>query len=580
VAPSTNREGRRVKREIRRRALPSTPVDLGPVDPLLGRLYAARGVRAAGELSLGLGGLIPVGRFAGLAAAVDLLCRHREAGSRILVVGDFDADGATSTAVLLRGLRALDFPAVDFLVPNRFEFGYGLSPELVAVARERQPGLIVTVDNGVSSVEGVAAARAAGIDVLVTDHHLPPSTLPAANAIANPSLADEPFPDTCLAGVGVAFYLIAALGRRLSAPGRAREIAAGLLDLVALGTVADVVPLSVNNRILVEQGLRRIRSGRCAPGVTALLEAGRRVPARAVASDLGFAAGPRLNAAGRIEDMSIGIRCLLTDDAAEARRLAARLDELNLTRRDIEADMQATALAAVERLRAGGTDGLPPGLTLHAADWHAGVVGLVASRVKDAVHRPVVAFAPDGPDRWKGSARSIPGFHIRDALAEVERREPGLIERFGGHAMAAGLSLERTRLETFRETFEAVARDALTPEHLLRVLLTDGELRPEDLNLDTAERLRSAGPWGQDFPEPLFDGEFTLEHVRVMKDVHLKLTVRAGGQGQPLEAVAFNQAAALASDRPARLRLVYRPDVNIYRGLSSLQLIVQHLEPL
>jgi single-stranded-DNA-specific exonuclease len=571
-----------VTRSVRRRELPPSLPDFGALDPLLSRVYAARGIRDAAELRLDLGGLIPVGRFAGLEPAVDLLCRHRAAGGRVLVVGDFDADGATSTAVMLRGLRAMGFPDVDFLVPNRFEFGYGLSAELVRVARERDPGLIVTVDNGVSSVAGVAAARAAGIDVLVTDHHLPPDELPAANAFVNPNMVDEPFPDKCLAGVGVAFYLVAALGRRLCEPAAARRIAAGLLDLVALGTVADVVPLSRNNRILVEQGLRRIRCGRCAAGITALLEAGRRLPARAVAADLGFVVGPRLNAAGRLEDMSVGIRCLLTDDEAEARRLAAQLDELNVARRDIEADMQAAAMASVAALDLDAGGSLPAALTLHADDWHAGVVGLVASRVKESVHRPVVAFAPDRDDLLKGSARSIPGFHIRDALAEVDRRRPGLIEGFGGHAMAAGLTIQRAGIEVFRATLEQVAGSMLGPEELTRVLLTDGELPPDDMTLETAQRLRTAGPWGQGFPEPRFEGEFAVCAMTVMQGKHLKFRLRprtADGAGREVEAVAFHQAERLASRRPRALRLVYRPDVNFFRGDASLQLIVEHLEP-
>ncbi len=567
-------------RSIRRRELPGTLPEFG-VDALLARIFAARGIRRADELDLELARMIPVGRFAGLGPAVELLCRHREAGQRVLIVGDFDADGATSTALMVRGLRALGFPAVEFLVPNRFEFGYGLSPELVALAREREPDLIVTVDNGVSSVAGVAAARAAGIDVIVTDHHLPPEALPDANVFVNPNMADEPFPDSALAGVGVAFYLLAALGLQLGDSARARTVAAGLLDLVALGTVADVVPLSRNNRILVEQGLRRIRCGRCAPGITALLEAGRRDPARTVAADLGFAAGPRLNAAGRLEDMSIGIRCLLTDDPAEARRLAARLDELNRERRCIEAGMQSAALEAVAALDLDDEGRLPPALTLYAEDWHAGVVGLVASRVKDAVHRPVVAFAPDRDRHLKGSARSIRGFHIRDALAEVDRLRPGLIERFGGHAMAAGLTIPRAGLDDFRETLEKVAAAALGPEDLTRVLLTDGELAPAELTLETAARLRDAGPWGQGFPEPRFDGEFSVEAVTVMQERHLKLRVRprTGSSAWPeVEAVAFNQAERLGPDRPASLHLVYRPDVNVFRGEARLQLLVEHFE--
>lgn len=571
-----------MNRIIRRRALPAEIPAFGDMDPLLARIFAARGVSAADELQLDLARLVPVGRFAGLDEALALLVEHRERGSRILIVGDFDADGATSTAVMVRGLHELAFPDVEFLVPNRFEFGYGLSPELVEVALARKPGLIVTVDNGVSSVAGVAAARKAGIDVLVTDHHLPPDVLPRANVILNPNMADEPFPDKHLAGVGVAFYLIAALGRLLLPGGKSGGLAAGLLDLVALGTVADVVPLGQNNRILVEQGLRRIRAGRCVPGITALLEVAGRDPRRCVASDLGFAAGPRLNAAGRLEDMSVGIRCLLTDDPNEAARIARELDDLNRTRREIESDMQAAAMTALGGLSLDRAGELPCALSLYEPDWHPGVVGIVASRVKEAVHRPVVAFAPDGEQWLKGSARSIPGFHIRDALAEVDRTRPGLIARYGGHAMAAGLSLPRERLDEFRTLLANVASEALSPEQLTRVMLTDGELESPDLTLSTAARLRAAGPWGQAFPEPLFEGEFAVRSVRVMKERHLKLRVSPkagpGGRGVEVEAVAFNQAEGIGERRPTGVRLVYRPDINFFRGIESLQLIVEHLE--
>ena len=571
-----------MKRVIRRRQLPGEMPALGDMDPLLARIFAARGVSKAGELGLDLANLVPVSRFAGLDEAVALLMAHRERGSRVLIVGDFDADGATSTAVMVRGLHGLGFGDVEFLVPNRFEFGYGLSPELVEVAVDRHPGLIVTVDNGVSSVTGVDAARKAGVDVLVTDHHLPPDELPRANVILNPNMVDEPFPDKHLAGVGVAFYLIAALGRLLLPDGKAGALAAGLLDLVALGTVADVVPLGQNNRILVEQGLRRIRAGRCVPGITALLEVAGRDPRRCVASDLGFAAGPRLNAAGRLEDMSVGIRCLLTDDPGEAARIARELDDLNRTRREIESDMQAAAMTALDGLSLDSAGELPCALSLYESDWHPGVVGIVASRVKEAVHRPVVAFAPDGEEWLKGSARSIPGFHIRDALAEVDRTRPGLIARYGGHAMAAGLSLRREHLDEFRTLLAGVADEALSAEQLTRVMLTDGELDGPDLTLQTATRLRAAGPWGQAFPEPLFEGEFEVRSVKIMKERHLKLRVSssasAGTGRTDVEAVAFNQAETIADRHPTSVRLVYRPDVNFFRGIESLQLIVEHLE--
>src|SRR5215472_8749738 len=460
-----------------RRAPPAEVQLAAGLNPVLARAYAARGVRTPADLDTSLARLLPVGTLEGIPAAVELLAAHRT-GGRVLVIGDFDADGATASALVVRSLRSLGFSAVDFLVPNRFEFGYGLTPEIVALAAQRSPTLIVTVDNGVSSHAGVAAARTRGIDVLITDHHLPGAELPDANAIVNPNLAGSRFGSRALAGVGVAFYILAALERRLAevepVAGRT-PVVAQLLDLVALGTVADVVPLDANNRVLVAQGLRRIRAGRCVPGIKALLAIAAR-GADLTAADLAFGVAPRLNAAGRIDDMAIGIQCLLTDDPDAAQQLAVRLDELNEERRAIEARMRQEGLAAVRRLAEPGPGAIErSGVCLFDESWHQGVVGLVASRVKERVRRPVIAFATADPATLRGSARSVAGVHIRDVLDAIATRHPGLIGRFGGHAMAAGLSLERARLDEFARAFdEEVAR--WTDGRGAERIETDGEL--------------------------------------------------------------------------------------------------------
>jgi len=552
--------------------------------PVLRRIYLARGVRTADDLDQSLERLLPVSTLESIAAAVDLLLAHRAAG-RVLVIGDFDADGATSTALVVRALRAWGFTAVDFLVPNRFEFGYGLTPEIVKLAASRAPSLIITVDNGVSSAAGVAEARSRGIEVLITDHHLPGTQLPAANVIVNPNLTGSLFKSRALAGVGVAFYVMAALKRRLDeerltppgAPG-----AAQFLDLVALGTVADLVPLDPNNRVLVAQGLRRIRAGRCAAGIRALLEiAGRRLEGL-IAADLAFAVAPRLNAAGRLDDMTVGIQCLLADDLTTAASLAARLDELNQERRAIESRMQAEALVAVRRLRDPGPRALQrSGVCLFDESWHQGVVGLVASRIKDHIRRPVIAFAVAGEGQLRGSARSTPGIHIRDVLANLDARHPQLIVRFGGHAMAAGLTLERARLDFFARAFdEEVAAWAARcgPSDAIE---TDGELTVEEIALDTAHALRAGGPWGQAFPEPCFDGLFCVRSARVVGDRHLKLWLEFPRTGRSFDAIAFNQIddeSALTLPEGS-LHLVYRLDVNEYQGERRLQLLVDHLLP-
>ncbi len=595
LAARARRGGRTgVTLKVVRRGVPGA--DWGPgLHPVLRRVYAARGIRSASELVLSLDRLLPVGTLGGSEAAVDLLLRVRASGAPILVIGDFDTDGATSTALMVRALSAWGFPAVDFLVPNRFQFGYGLTPGIVGLAAERAPGLIVTVDNGISSLEGVAAARRLGIAVLVTDHHLPGPALPEADVIVNPNMRDSGFASPNLAGVGVAFYVMAALKRRLDALGLTAPEAPGpaeFLDLVALGTVADVVPLDANNRVLVAQGLRRIRAGRCAPGIRALIEiAGRRL-AGVTASDLGFAVAPRLNAAGRIDDMSFGIRCLLATTEEAAMALAVRLDELNRERRSIEARMQTQALAAVRSLRepalaralaTAGPDNVPrtrAGVCLYDPGWHQGVVGLVASRLKDTLRRPVVAFA-DAESGWlRGSARSMPGIHVRDVLENMATRFPDLIAKFGGHAMAAGLTLASTALDRFSAEFDLeVARWAARAGDA-NLLETDGELGLEEIGLDTADALREGGPWGSAFPEPLFDGVFEVRSVRVVGDKHLKMWVEVPGSGRSFDAIAFNLLEP-ESEPPvaaaSRTRLVYRLDVNEYQGERRLQLLVDHV---
>ena len=564
---------------VRRPAAP--PADL-PVAPLLQRIYAARGIHSASELDRALRGLTSPAALKNIGPAVDLLHAALRERQRIMIVADLDADGATSCALAVRALRALGAAEVRYVVPNRFIHGYGLTPEIVAVAAQQRPDLLITVDNGVSSHEGVLAAQALGMKVLITDHHLPGPTLPAADALVNPNQPGDAFPSKHLAGVGVIFHVLMALRTRLrevgwfTASGMAEPNLAQFLDLAALGTVADMVTLDYTNRILVEQGLQRIRSGRCVPGILALLEIAKRPAARVTATDLAFQLGPRINAAGRLDDMSLSIDCLLCDDPVEARRLAQHLDQLNRERKTIEADMQDQALARLERWPLAGNE-LPFGLCLFDPDWHPGVVGIVAGRVKEQAHRPVIAFAPDNAaGQLRGSARSVSGFHIRDALATIAARQPGLITRFGGHAFAAGLSLPMAHLETFRAAFDAEARRILGEDDLRGCLWSDGELTVEELALEIAEQLRAGGPWGQGFPEPVFDNVFEVVSQQPLSGgKHLKLGVRLPGMNPAVEAVAFNRAEPC----PARVRLAYQLDVNEWRDTRRLQLLVRHIEP-
>jgi single-stranded-DNA-specific exonuclease len=566
---------------IEPRPLPATLPNLGNLPPLLTRLYAARGVQSEAELDKALARLLPYTQLQGIEVAVELLVQALQQRQRILIVGDFDADGATASTVGVLGLRQLGAAHVDYLVPHRFEYGYGLTPEIVAVALEKAPQLLLTVDNGISSVEGVAAAKAAGLRVLVTDHHLPGHELPAADAIVNPNQQGCDFPSKALAGVGVIFYVLLALRARLreldwfSQTQRAVPNLAELLDLVALGSVADVVPLDANNRILVHQGLARIRAGRARPGLRAILEVAGRAPERITSTDLGFIIGPRLNAAGRLDDMSLGIECLLCEDQALARDMAVELDQLNQDRKSIEQGMQREALAQLKDLP---LEDLPFGLCLFEPDWHQGVIGILASRMKERYHRPTIAFADAGDGVLKGSARSLPGFHIRDALDAVAAKHPGLISKFGGHAMAAGLSLPQEHFGAFAAAFDAEVRRQLVEDDLTGRLLSDGSLAVEEFHLELARTLRHAGPWGQHFPEPLFHGVFQIVQQRLVGDRHLKLVLKTECGGQTLDAIAFNIDREQWPNPTVRwVEVAYKLDVNEYRGKESVQLMVAHL---
>ncbi len=554
--------------------------------PLLRRLYASRGVSSAGELERSVRGMLPWQQLSGIDKAVALLYRALQEELRIVVVGDFDADGATSTALSVLALRALGCGNVTCLVPNRFDDGYGLSPEVVDQAHARGAQMILTVDNGISSHAGVDRAHELGIPVLVTDHHLPGETLPDAEAIVNPNLRDCTFPSKSLAGVGVAFYLMLALRAHLrdqgwfAARGLAEPNLAELLDLVALGTVADVVPLDANNRILTWQGLSRIRAGKCRPGIKALLEIANRDPQKLAASDLGFALGPRLNAAGRLDDMSVGVALLLCDNVGEARVLASELDALNQTRKEIEQGMQAEALALCEKLER-SSETLPGGLAMYHPEWHQGVVGILASRIKERFHRPVIAFAPAGDGLLKGSGRSIQGLHMRDALERLDTLYPGMMLKFGGHAMAAGLSLEASRFEEFQQRFGDLVTEWLDPALLQGEVVSDGPLSPAEMTLEIAEMLRDAGPWGQMFPEPLFDGRFRLLQQRIVGERHLKVMVEPVGGGPLLDGIAFNVDTTIWPDNGVReVSLAYKLDVNEFRGNRSVQLIIDDIWPI
>jgi single-stranded-DNA-specific exonuclease len=553
--------------------------------PRLKQIYADRGVEDAAQLNRSAQALLHYDQLQGVEKAVHLLAQAIATNKKIIIVGDFDADGATSTALSMMSLRMMGSTNHDYLVPNRFNFGYGLSPEIVEVAAQQQAEVIMTVDNGIACFAGVEKAKSLGITVIVTDHHLAAESLPIADAIVNPNQPGCGFLSKNLAGVGVAFYLMLALRAELKSNGWLEQQGlpvpnlATLLDLVALGTVADVVPLDDNNRILVHQGLQRIRSDKCRPGIQAIIEVASKEKSRLVASDLGFVVGPRLNAAGRLDDMSLGIECLMTDDPARARQIAVQLDSLNRERREIEGSMQQEAVKALEGLNLEAST-LPFGLVLYQADYHQGVIGILAGRIKDKYYRPTIAFAHQDDDTLKGSARSIPGLHIRDLLEEINSRYPDIIGKFGGHAMAAGLSLPLKNLSAFEQVFHQIAEENLKDKPLAGELISDGELQTEDFTLAFAQCLKDAGPWGQGFPEPLFDGEFQLMEQRLVGSKHLKMMVKHES-GVLIDAIAFNVDLDLwPNAQCSHVNLAYKLDINEFRGRTSLQLMVEGVSAL
>jgi single-stranded-DNA-specific exonuclease len=556
------------------------------IHPVLRRIYAARNICSKNELNYSLSELLPYGQLKGISQAVELLTQALGKDKRILIVADYDADGATSCVLAKRGLEAMGARYVNFVVPNRFEFGYGLSPEIVEVAAEQQPDILITVDNGISSIDGVNLARSKNIDVLITDHHLPGEHLPDATVIVNPNQVGDKFPSKNLAGVGVMFYILMALrvylreqhwfaNRNIKEPNLAE-----LLDLVALGTVADVVPLDHNNRILVAQGLSRIRAGKCCEGIKALFQVANRFLRNITSQDLGFVVGPRLNAAGRLTDMSLGIECLLSDEKQSAQQMAIRLDKLNKERREIQADMQGQALTDIEAMDLDSLEQLPFGFCLFNEVWHQGVIGILASKIKDKVHRPVIAFARDNDGYIKGSARSIQGVPVRDVLDTVASQHPGIINKFGGHAMAAGLTIKETNLDKFEKLFNQVISEFISIDELDASLLTDGELSTDELSFNLAETIINAGPWGQGFPEPKFDGEFEIINSKIVGTNHLKMELRFDGHDKSIEAIAFNMTDKEWPKSTERVQTVYKLDINEYAGRRKLQLVLDFVSPL
>ncbi|EKM21975.1 single-stranded-DNA-specific exonuclease RecJ [Vibrio sp. HENC-03] len=575
--------------EIQRRPEPDLSLLPDSIPTILKRIYINRGITDVAQLETSARGLHSYQQLGGIDKAVELLFQAIDEKKRIIVVGDFDADGATSSALSVLALRMLGSNNVDYLVPNRFEDGYGLSPEVVDQALELGAEMIMTVDNGVSSIEGVRYAKENGITVLVTDHHLPGQVLPDVDAMVNPNLDSCAFPSKALAGVGVAFYLMMALCVHMrkqnwfAQQGMQEPKLMELIDLVALGTVADVVPLDENNRILVHQGLQRIRAGKARPGIQALIEVAKRDARRLVASDFGFALGPRINAAGRLDDMSFGVELLMCNNIHAARRMASELDGLNQTRKEIEEGMKQEAMAFCERLQFGENSELPYGLALFQRDWHQGVIGILASRIKEKFHRPVIAFADGGEGTIKGSCRSIPGLHMRDALDFIDTQNPGLIIKFGGHAMAAGLTIKEQDFERFSRLFDDVVKKELDEAALKGVIMSDGELKPEEFSMHVAEQLRSGGPFGQAFPEPIFDGEFKVLHQKLVGEKHLKLMLEPLFKGHPtnvmIDGIAFNVDLRRWPDASVKtVRLAYKLDVNEFRGNQSLQLMIDHIE--
>jgi single-stranded-DNA-specific exonuclease len=566
-----------VRREVTNTTLSA---DLHPV---IDRIYRGRNVTHIEDLENGLKGLTHFNVLKGMPEATRILGNAVEQNKKLIIVGDFDADGATSTSVCILALRMMGYVNVDYLVPNRFDFGYGLSVPIVDVAAEQGAELIVTVDNGISCIDGVAHAKAKGIRVVVTDHHLPGDVLPDADAIVNPNQPGCDFPSKNLAGVGVAFYIMLALKAELQARGYFERTAipspnlAALLDIVAVGTVADVVALDKNNRVLVHQGLQRIRAGKCRPGIKALVEVANRECAHLTSTDLGFVIGPRLNAAGRLDDMSQGIACLLEEETIQARMIAAELDALNKERREIETGMKAQAEQTLESMALNEGD-MPDALVVYREDFHQGVIGIVAGRLKEKYLKPVIAFAHQDEQIIKGSARSIPGVHIRDVLDEVNTRFPGVIDKFGGHAMAAGLSLPLANLKDFESAFTAIASQHIAKLDGNHALLSDGDLTDSELCLPFAHQLRQAGPFGQGFESPLFDGGFTLLDQRLVGKKHLKMVLKSDGNNE-IDAIAFNVDLNLWPNAMVkRVHIAYRLDINVFRGQESVQLIVEQIE--
>ena len=569
---------------IKRRPDVAISEDINELPLILQRIYAQRGISNEEEINHSLTKALPPGKLLNVETGVELIYHCMENDQHILIVGDFDADGATSTALFVRALRSFGYLNISYLVPNRFEFGYGLTPEIVEVAAESNPALIITVDNGISSIDGVAAAKAKGIDVLITDHHLPGRELPKADVIINPNQNGDGFPSKHLAGVGVVFYVLSALRallreknwfdeKQLAEPNLAR-----FLDIVAVGTVADVAKLDYNNRILVDQGLRRIRADKCCAGIRALLTVAGKKLFRVSSTDLGFVVGPRLNAAGRLEDMSLGIECLLTDDESRALVLAKQLNNLNEERKQIEQEMQKQALDVLKSNKFENVDAHQFGIVLYDADWHQGVIGIVAARLKEKFHRPVIVFAQSAETELKGSARSIPGLHIRDAIDLLATRHPELVNTFGGHAMAAGMSIPKEKFEEFSAVFDQIIEELVTPDQLEAILLSDGELNENELSLDIAELLFRAGPWGQGFPEPIFDGVFNVNDHRIVGKHHLKLNLTPSGGQHKIDAIAFNIEKHQWREDSREVRIAYQLSINEFRGMRSAQLIIQHLE--
>ena len=554
--------------------------------PILQRIYAQRGVNNEEEVNHSLTKALPPGQLLNVDAGVELIYHCMCEDRRLLIIGDFDADGATSTALFVRALNSFGFTNVDYLVPNRFEFGYGLTPEIVEAAADFEPNLIITVDNGISSIEGVAAAKSKGYQVLITDHHLPGDVLPEADVIINPNQPNDDFPSKHLAGVGVVFYVLSALRTHLRTMDwfLEKQIAepnlAQFLDIVAVGTVADVAKLDFNNRILVDQGLRRIRADKCCAGIRALLTVAGKNLLRVSSSDLGFVIGPRLNAAGRLDDMSLGIECLLTDDLSKATEFANQLNDLNEERKKIEKDMQKQAMHALNTKSFEGMSENKFGIAVYDPDWHQGVIGIVAARLKEKFHRPTIVFAQTNDSELKGSARSIPGLHIRDVLDLIATRNPKMIKTFGGHAMAAGLSITQDQFDNFAKIFNQTIEELVSPEQLEAILLSDGELNEHEMSMDIAEMLFRAGPWGQGFPEPIFDGIFNVNEHRIVGQNHLKLNVTPEGGKQRIDAIAFNIGQQHWNEDAKQVHIAYQLVINEFRGTRSPQLIIQYLEAL